>query len=48
VHYVSTSELEKVVKERDELSEELKELCALKEGIGKSAHGAQDFAKGPE
>jgi len=40
--------VDELVKERDELHKELEELRALKEGNGKSAQRAQDFAKGPE
>ncbi len=48
IRNISAPEVDELVKERDELREELEELRALKEGNGKSAQRAQDFAKGPE
>jgi len=48
VRQVPISEIEGLIRERDELRNEIMELRALKEGSEKSAQGAQDFAKGPE
>jgi len=48
VRQIPTSEVEELIKERNELRNELMELRALKEGPEKSAQGEQDFAKGPE
>jgi hypothetical protein len=48
VRQISASEVEGLIRERDELRNELMELRALKEGPEKNAQREQDFAKGPE
>ena len=48
VRHIPTLEVEELIRERDELRNEIAGLRALKEGSEKSTQGVQDFAQGPE